>query len=467
MPATPRALLRPLLLATTLATQAAWAGGLAGDGPRRRIDQETFLVLWDHQSRTEHLLVAARASGLTTPGAHLLALPLDAMLDRPLDGISAAIDRLLPAAAPIPAQIGEAPALAPRPGGLPELCKTWKLTCRAELLGWAEERLPRGELALIPLATPPEGPATSAYAHFRFETPRPVIPFAEPAEDRSDPDPPPPGPDHPPRVQIFLELYNESPAGRWERQMDNAAEARRDDLVACYSKALEPRRKLAGSVHVQLRMGGDSVVSDEDERADSKPLEPVARCFAAALSKGAWPKNPFKKPIRFEAHATLRPPAATPRRTLVVVLSTQDAEPRLGDADEPRVVPELKAIASLEPEPEALRQAFPDETRKALGLDLSRRWRLIAFETGVDPHGPRDDIQLRPLTLPAPRPGAAPLPVVTRGDRPDRKPSLPAPRWWQRRGARRAALALATLLLLALVLQGELRKPREKKTSAT
>jgi hypothetical protein len=130
------------------------------------------------------------------------------------------------------------------------------------------------------------------------------------------------------------------------------------------------------------------------------------------------------------------------------------------------VVPELKAIASLEPEPEALRQAFPEETRKALGLDLSRRWRLIAFETGVDPHGPRDDIQLRPLTLPAPRPGETPLPVVTRGDRPDRKPSLPAPRWWQRRGARRAALALATLLLLALVLRGELQKPREKKTSA-
>jgi hypothetical protein len=446
-----------LLLAALLTASAARAGGLAGDGPQRRIDQEVFFAVWDHQTLAQHLLVAARASGLTSPGAHLIALPLGATLDRPLDGIPDAINAIQPGLNLLPSRPGEAPALAPRPGGLEALCTTWKLTCRGELLAWSNEQFPRKELALIPLASSPGGPAASAYAHFRFEARRPLIPFAEPAEDRPDPEPPPPGPDHPPRVQISLELSNESPAGLWERQMDAAADTRRADLIGCYSKALEQKRKLAGSVHVQLRMDAAGVVTNEDERTDSKPLEPVARCFAAALLKAPWPKNPFKKPILFEAHGTLRPPIASPRRLLAVILATQDVEPRLGDPDGPRLVPDLRPIASFEPEPAALRAAFPEDTRKSLGLDLSRRWRLRIFETSADPHGPADDIAFRLLALPPPRPGETPLPVVARGDRPERTPAPPPPRWWKRRKIRLAALGLLALSLVATVVWLHLR----------
>lgn len=450
-----------------LLTLPASAGGLAGDGPQRRIEQETFLAVWDHQNHTEHLLVAARATGLKSVGAHLVALPMEAMLDRPLDGIHEAITSLLPAVTPVVPQPGDAPALAPRPGGVTELCKTWKLTCHAELLSWSGERFPRQEIALVPLSSPsPEGPVTSSYAHFRFDAGLPFIPFAEPDENVAEPEPPP-GPDHPPRVQPFLELYNESPAGRWERQMDNALEGQRDALIGCYSKALEQRKKLSGSVQVQMSLSANNLAEEEEERADSKPLEPVARCFATALSKAAWPKNPFKKSIHFVAHATLRPPAATPRKMLAIVLSSQDAEPRLGHADEPRVVPELKAIASLEPEPEALRRAFPEATRQALGLDLSRRWRLIAFETGVDPHGARDDIELRLLSLPAPRPGETPMPVVARGDRPDHAPASALPRWWKRRRFKLAGLLSLVFGLIALVVWRELKGQRAGASAST
>jgi hypothetical protein len=146
--------------------------------------------------------------------------------------------------------------------------------------------------------------------------------------------------------------------------------------------------------------------------------------------------------------ASLKPPAAAPRRLLAVVLSTHDAEPRLGDGDEPRVVPDLRPLISREPTPSELSAAFPPDARQTLGLDLSRRWRLIAFETGADPHSLRDDIQLRLLTLAAPRPGEAPLPIVTRGDRPTLPTAPPPPRWWQRR---RFKLSLAALLLAALI----------------
>lgn len=457
----------PIALATLLPPLLARAGGLAGDGPQRRVEQETFLLTWDHQSRVEHLLVAAQATGLKGSGAYLLGLPMDTMLDRPLDGIHNTITNLLPEAAPLSPAAGGEPALAPHPAGISELCKTWKLTCHSELLAWSAKRLPRQELALVPLTEPsPEGRSNSVYAHFRFDAEHPFLPFAEPEEDLVEPDPPLPSPEHPPRIQLFLELYNESPAGRWERQMDNTLEQQRSTLISCYSKALEQRRKLSGSIQVQMMMDASNFTEEEEARADSKLLDPVARCFATVLSKAIWPKNPFRKRIHFVAHATLRPPTATPRRMLAIVLSTQDVEPRLGHAEEPRVVPELKQLASLEPEPETLRRAFPEATRQALGLDLSRRWRLIAFETSVDPHGIHDDIELRPLPMPTQRPGEAPLPVIARGD----LPSLPTPTqrtppWWKRRHVKWIASFALISGTIAFILWRELKKPREEDAS--
>ncbi|MCU0657244.1 MAG: hypothetical protein MUF64_18885 [Polyangiaceae bacterium] len=454
----PRPLPLTLACAALLTPSLTFAAGLVGEGPGRRVERETFLVVWDHVSRVQHLVAAAQVSGLQGPGALLLPLPLDAQIDQPLAGVDQALGSLLQGLDPVRPSPGDAPALAPRPEGLAALCKTWKLTCQAEALQWADERFSRQDLALLPLSAP-----SSAYAHLRFEASRPFVPFSEPPEDRVEGDPPPPDEAHPPRVQIFVELFNESPSGRWERALDAAAEGQRGALVGCYSKALEQRRRLAGSLQVQLRMNPEGQVTVEDEQARSKGLEPVAGCFAGALAKAPWPRSPFKKPILFEVHATLRPPAATARKTQVVVLSTQDVEPRLGHAEDPRVVPELRSIASLEPEPEALRRAFPEELRRALGLDLTRRWRLVAFETGADPHDLREDIELRPLVLAQAAPGSTPMPVVARGDRPEARPTL-RPRWWQRSGVRRGALALLGAGLLGWLLWSELRR-REERSS--
>ncbi|MDW8249884.1 MAG: hypothetical protein RMJ98_11355 [Myxococcales bacterium] len=440
-----------LLLAISLITSPVRAGGLVGDGPQRRVDQEVFFVVWDHLSLTQHLLVAARATGLTSPGALLLALPLRTTLERPLDGIPDAIHAIQPGLNLLPSIPGAPPELVPRPSGLEALCTSRKLTCRSELLGWAKEQFASKELVLLPLSPSHEGTAISTYAHFRFDTQHPLIPFAEPTEDRPEPEPPPPGPEHPPRVQIFLALANESPAGLWERQMDAAADTRRADLINCYSQVLKQKRKLTGSVHVQLRIDTEGVVSDEEERADSKPLEPVARCFAAALLKAPWPKNPFPKPIQFEAHATLRPPVASPRRTLAVVLASRDVEPRLGDPDGTHLVPELRPIAGFEPEPASLRAAFSEEARRALGIDLSRRWRLRIFETSVDPHGPVDDIAFRLLSLPPPRPSSPPWPVVDRGDHPEHHTTSPPPIGRKRRKNLLIAALLLSLVLVAVV----------------
>ena len=449
----------PLLggLAGLLGSNAAHAGGLVGDGASRRVEQETMLVVWDHEKQEQHLVLGARASGLSAAGGYLTSVPREAQLAEPLDGVAAAITALVPGARPLATTAGEDALLLS--DGLVGVCKRRRLSCDADALTWASERSVGHGLVLLPLAASTTGATSTAYAHLRFAAERPIVPFAEPVDASIDPEPPLPDAEHPARVRLWLELFNETPAGRWERQMDDAAEARAPDLAACYAPALERRRRLAGSVQVQLRIGPDQLVTVEEESAEPASLDPVARCLATALTRPGWPKQGFGKAIRVTVHASLRPPAATPRRLLAVVLSTRDVEPKLGHADDPRVVPDLQPLVSLEPSPSALAAAVPEPLRQALGLDLRRRWRLVAFETGADPHSQRDDIEMRPLRLPEPRPGDAPVPIVARGDRPEgyRAAMEPAP-WWRRRRVRRGASGLLALALVGVVLWRERRR---------
>lgn len=416
-----------LLLA---APRVAWAGGLVGEAAEGRVTQERALVVWDHVSGVEHLFLEATARGVQGAAAYLFQAPAGASTAPALPGVIEGFSALAPGPdAPDPGGPGAA-LLAAAEGGLEALCKAQKLLCSGAPLVWADLALKTGhEVILLPTGPARQGVARTGLAHLRFVSPHPVVPFAEPADPAgAEPEPPAPGPEHPPRVRVWVELGNETPSGKWERQMDAAGEAQGEALAACYTRALDRNRKLAGDVHVQVRIGGDDVASDEGERADRPSLSPVSRCFAAALAKAKWPKNPFQKPIRFEVHASLRPPAAVPRSMLVLVLSSLDAEPKLGDPDDPHEIPGHELVRSFEPSPEQLREAFSSPTRGALGLDPSRRWRLIVFRSSAEVHSARQDIWLRPLAPPPPpRPGETPLPVVDRGDQPDPPAINPSP----------------------------------------
>jgi hypothetical protein len=453
---------RAALLLALLAPRPALAGAAEGGGTPQ-IVEETSIVVWDHRTQVEHLLVAARVDLLKGQGLYAHGLPADAV-----DATGATTEGIVKALASLSADALPLPFVAPGAGGgalrllpagaaLAASCAEIGLRCGPSTLSFAR----RHALGVLPISAPDEGgSATTSYQHTRFPAPRPIIPFAEPAAPPERDEPPPPSEEHPPHVSVWVELGNETRSGQWERQIDQVASAQSKLIGECYGKALEKSRRLTGDVHIQMRIAADGAASDEGERASSPLLEAAARCAAGKLAKATWPGNPFKRPVRFEVHAQLMPPRALRRVARALVLCTTDAVPRLGSSDGAHPVPELKEIRSEEPDPEALRRAFDEPLRRELGLDLQQRWRLVVFETALSPHGENDEIEMLALApLPPLKPGEAPLPIVARGDRPTQATTTPPPRWWQRRRLRLGGLALVVLVaVILLVLWNDRRR---------
>jgi hypothetical protein len=447
-----------------LAPRLALAGGAEGGGAPRVVE-ETSLVVWDQRTGVEHLLVAARVDQLKGRGLYVYGLPPDAVeVTGPgSEALVKAFAFLSPEAPPLPFAAGsgrrvEGPSFA---ATCPDLLGA---PCGPAALNFARGRA----VGVLGITAPDEGgSATSTYHHTRFVTPAPILPFAEPAAPSDHDEPPAPSEDHPPRVNVWVELGNETKAGQWERQIDQAAAAQAAVIGECYAKVLEKSRRLAGDVHVQMRIAKDGAVSDEEERASSAPLESTARCAAGKLAKASWPGNPFGRPVRFEVHAQLLPPRALRRVSRVLVLSSTDAVPRLGSSDRPRPVPELKEIRSEEPDPSLIWSHLDEPSRKELGLDPHQRWRLLVFETTMDPHGENDDLALLTLApLPPTRPGDPPVPIITRGDRPTVAAPPHAPRWWHRRRVHLGIIGLFVLLIVVIVIWNDRRGTPTRDTDA-
>jgi hypothetical protein len=425
----------------TSAAPSAAGGSATREGSSTLTREEAFVV-WNHHQKVQHTFLAARIRA-RSEGAYFAAFVADeAHPVTVADVVKGVVDRLgdlHPKARLTTADTAEARVVgAPM---LPGACKNLGFSCEKAVNGW-----PSGERSalVLPFAAPLEGGAvTTPWAHLRQETSYPVLPFSDaPGEASRETATAIVDEDHPPRVELWVELGTESKTGVWERTLDTAVHGLDAPVAACYTKLLAKSPRLVGDVHAEVRLPktGDGKPEVNGTRASSRPLEPVAKCLSEAITSAELPRLPDRA-APLQVHATLRPPVALPRSYRAVVLSSEDAEARLGEPESAKLPPELALTVSFEVTPAALRQSFDEDTRRALGLDLGERWRLLVLESPAEHHGTDREIAFRTLPYPTPAPGEAPLPVLALGDRP-RAHSTPAVRWYKRLKVQRFSLAL-------------------------
>ena len=449
------------LAATTLATSlslvtmTAAAGGAVGEKARGRVIEESVLVVW--ASGHEHLFVAATADGIEAPASYVVPVPTSARAAAQDAGIVDAFARLCEGRAPPP--LGSSAPRAPRlisPGG--GRCDEGELPCPPA--AWMTSRAPAAA-AFVQVPFVPGNPMRAPWTHLELDdAPAPFVPFSEPADvARTDAESPPVDETHPPRVGILIELGTETKTGAWEREMDETANRLGGALGDCYAPALAKRRTLEGDVHAQMRVDPQGRASIDGSRASTKALTPALRCFELALEKTSWPKAPGPRAVPFEVHATLRPPTRRARVLRVYLLTTAEVAPHVGSAADPRVPADTRTLVAREPEPSELRAAIPDATRAALGIDLAQRWRLLVLESTGEARSTTEDLYFRVVAaLPPPKPGEAPMPILTREDRPESSGHRAHARWWKHRRVRLAFGASALALLAFAIVWSERRR---------
>ena len=428
------------------ASREARGGGAASREGRSRIAAEEVLVVWNHRTKIQHTFVSARVRS-RSEGAYLAAFPAVVTPAGAIAGVPFNLAELTPSARLTPeASTGVTVA---SPTELAGACKNLGFACDKAVAGW-----PDGErfVLVVPFPAAPDGGIVrTPWGHVQHDTPHPVLPFSDPpGEGPTDTSPTAVDDDHPPRIDLWAEIGVESKTGAWERGLDVAVNAVGTPLAACYAKVLAKLPRLSGDVHVQIRLPAEGKLTTESSRASSRSLEPVMRCLSEELAKADLPRLPGRT-APLEVHATLRPPVALPRAFRAVVLTSQDAEARLGPPESEKVLPDTKLVASFEASPAALRRAFEGEARAALGLDLGERWRVLVLESTAEKHGAEREVSFRTLDFPALAPGEAPLPIVAAGDRPVVR-SWAKPKWYRRRAPQRLALAFALALGVGLTL---------------
>lgn len=432
------------LAATALVLEAgtAAAGGAATREGRSRVAGEEALVVWNHRLGVQHTFLSARLRS-RSEGAYLAAFVVPEGGSAPVgaDVVKGAVDHLTELDSLARLTPGETvkPSIVPQ-NELAGACKNLGFPCEKAVSGWPEGAR---VAVVLPFPAATDGAVVrTPWAHVRHETPHPVLPFSDPpGETPGDTAPQAVDDDHPPRVDLWVELGVESKTGIWEKTLDTAVHQLEKPVGACYAKVLAKLPRLTGNVHVQARLPFEGKLSVEGTRASSPSLEGVAKCLETELLAAELPRLTGKNaPI--EVHATLKPPIALPRTYRAVVLTSRDAEARLGEPESERLPPDTKLLASFEAAPLALRRAFDDDTRRTLGLDLAERWRVLVLESSAERHGDSREIAFRTLAFPTPQPGEAPLPVVARGDRPISSGGQ-APKWYRRTRTRRLGLLLA------------------------
>lgn len=395
----------------------------------------------------QHTFLSARVR-TRSEGAYLAAFPQVEGEPAATDGaiVKGIVDRLAELDPHARLTPGEAVSVRLVPAKeLAGACKNLGFACEKAVGDWPEGK--RVALVLPFPASLDGGTVTTPWAHVRHVTPHPILPFSDPpGEGPTDAAPQPVDDDHPPRVDVWVELGIESKTGAWERSLDTAAHGLEKPLAACYAKILAKSPRAVGDVHAQIRLPAEGKPTIDATRASSPTFEPVARCLGLELERGELPRLAGKN-APMEIHATLKPPIALPRMFRAVVLTSLDAEARLGEPESERLPPETKLVASFEVPPAALRRAFDDAIRPQLGLDLSERWRLLVLESTAEKHGDTREVAFRTLAFPTPAPGEAPLPIVDAGDRPRSQTSTPV-RFYRRVAVQR--LGLAALLALGI-----------------
>lgn len=468
----------------SLSSVTAWAGGVAGAGPRGRVEAETAWVIWDATAGVEHLFLSSRVRVSSASAAYLASIGAAAGSGVAIEAGAIARDDAARAAVmagfsalcpelPSPAGFaGRAPLLVPPEGAFEAACAGAGVACEAGVVAWAAAA---GRAAKTLLLQPIEQGedrsrvVDTGVVHLVMTTRRPVIPFAGPIEPEvADEAPPPPGPEHPVRVRLWADIGRETRDGRWERSIDAAVEKQSGALVACYEPALQGAPRLSGDVHVAVRVEPDGRVSEgEGARASKRALEPVAACFAKALSNETLPKSPFGAGVTIEVHATLRPPAAVPRVWRAMVLTSSDVIVRLGAVGERRGVPDARVVRQAELDEAEVAAAFSPVARRAVGLVERDKWRFVAIETGVDPHPAGDDVTVEPadLSRPIARPAPRLEPTTSGQGGPSASASTGAPRrrWWRGRRARRVAAAV----VLGVMAVGAIALVRRQGRGAT
>lgn len=447
------------------ASRSEAGGSATREGPSTLTREEAFVV-WNHQKKTQHSFLSARIRA-RSEGAYFAAFVSDD--EHPLLAASivkGVVERLgdlhpkakLSQAEPTLAQIVGSAAL-------PGACKNLGFSCDKAVAGW-----PSGSRAavVLPFAAPLEGGAvTTPWAHVQQTTPHPVLPFSDaPGEASRETATAVVDEDHPPRIEVWAELGTESKTGAWERSLDTAIHTLDAPVSACYAKLLAKSPRLAGDVHAEVRLPrqGDGKPEVNGSRASTRALDPVMKCLSEAIVSAELPRLP-ERAAPLQIHATLRPPVALPRSYRAVVLSSEDAEARLGEPESAKLPPEMALVVSLEVPPSALRQAFDDDTRRELGLDLGERWRLLVLESPAEHHGTEREIAFRTLPYPTPAPGEAPLPVLALGDRPTARQSA-AVSWYKRPKVHRFLLALVVAAGVASVVVLDDRANRRRRTDA-
>jgi hypothetical protein len=432
-------------------TSPADAGGSATrEGPSTLTREEAFVV-WNHRQKTQHTFLSARIRA-RSEGAYFAAFVVDEAHPVASRGIvKGVVDRLgeLHPKARLTITDG-ADAQVVGASVLPGACKNLGFSCEKAVSGW-----PSGarSAVVLPFAAPLEGGAvTTPWAHLEQATSHPVLPFSDaPGEATRASAPAIVDEDHPPRVEVWAELGTESKTGGWERSLDTAIHSLDASVSACYAKLLAKSSRLAGDVHAEVRLpkAGEGKPEINGTRASGPALDPVAKCLSEAIRAAELPRLPDRA-APLQIHATLRPPVALPRSFRAVVLSSEDAEARLGEPESAQLPPEMALVASFEVPSAALRQSFDDETRRTVGLDLAERWRLLVLESPAEHHGTEREIAFRTLPYPTPAPGEAPLPVIALGDRPVAREAARV-RWYKRLAVRRFSLAFLVAAGVVLV----------------
>lgn len=444
-----------IFLAASLAATGANAGGAFGEGQRGRVLEESVLVVWS--GGRERLFVSAAVAGVSPPASYVFPVPTGARVDDATSSADVAkgFERLSAGRAPGP--LGPSSPRTPRLPTSDATCREGELPCPPP--SWLTAR-PASSRTFVQMPVVSGEPLRAPWVALSIDdAPHPIVPYAEPPDPRRD-DSEPPAVDeaHPPRVSVWAELGIETKSGAWEKKMDATADGLTPALAQCFRPALEKTKRLGGDVHVQLRVGAAGDVSIDGSRASSAALRPVLRCFELAAGKAAWP-SPGGRAAPFEIHATLRPPAAEPRVMRAYILSTIEGQPHLGTPEDPRIPTDTRVLVAREPDFGELEAAFTAPVLASLGITRGPRWRLLVLESIAEGRPVADDIVLRAVaSLPPPKAGETPIPVLSRQDQPDAKPTRRKPRLWHRRPVRAAAGVLAVLALAWLAVWLESRR---------
>lgn len=436
-------------------SEAALAGGAIGERARGRMIEESVLVVWN--AGREHLFFAGTADGVDPPASYVVPVPIGARAAAGDGGAAAAFARLSEGRAPPP--LGASEPRAPRAiGAGGGKCEDGELPCPPG--AWLAGR-PHAMAAFVQTPFVSGSPLRAPWVHVELDDlPAPFAPFSEPPDSaRASSDPPPVDETHPPRVGIWVELGTETKTGAWERAMDETANRLGGPLGDCYAPALVKRRRLEGDVHAQGRVDVRGRASIDGSRASSPALTPALRCLELAIEKASWPLPTGPRAVPFEVHATLRPPSARARVLRIYLLTSAEVAPHVGSAADPRVPEDTRTLVAREPDASELREAFPDATRAALGIDLGVRWRLLVLETTSEVRPSADDLHFRVVApLPPQKPGEAPLPILTREDRPEAFGGHARRRFFKRRGVRIVVGLFALAFLAGAVVWSERRR---------